>query len=125
MTPPRPHLFLESELVLGIWDAFPVSDGHALLVPRRHIATWFDATADERHALTDAIDAARTAILERHRPDGFNIGVNVGEAAARRSPTCTFTSSRAMPATFRIRAAAFDTSSQAAATTWRSRGSMG
>ena len=45
LQPFRRRLFLESELVLGIWDAFPVSDGHALLVPRRHVASWFDATA--------------------------------------------------------------------------------
>ena len=77
-TPDSNRIFFESELVLGIWDAFPVSDRHALLVTRRHVASWFDATPEERRALTDAIDAARASILDRHRPDGFNIGVNVG-----------------------------------------------
>ncbi|HEU0140132.1 MAG TPA: HIT family protein, partial [Bryobacteraceae bacterium] len=82
-TPNSDRVFFESELVIGIWDAFPVSDGHALLVTRRHVASWFDATPEERRALTDAIDATRAAILERHRPDGFNIGVNVGAAAGQ------------------------------------------
>ena len=77
------RLFLESELVLGFWDGFPVSEGHALLVPRRHISGWFDATMDERHALTEAVDAARAAIVRRHSPAGFNIGVNVGAAAGQ------------------------------------------
>ncbi len=84
--PATGRLFFESELVLGIWDAFPVSDGHALLVTRRHVAAWFDATADERQALTAAIDMARQAILAHHKPDGFNIGINVGEAAGQTVP---------------------------------------
>src|SRR4051812_9149457 len=81
--PSQYRLFFESELVLGVWDAFPVSDGHALLVTRRHVATWFDATAEERRALTAAIDMAHEAILAHHQPDGLNIGVNVGEAAGQ------------------------------------------
>lgn len=70
-------------LVLALWDAFPVSTGHALVVPRRHMEGWFDATREERIALTDAIDVVRDAILELHQPDGFNIGVNVGRAAGQ------------------------------------------
>jgi superfamily II DNA or RNA helicase/HKD family nuclease/diadenosine tetraphosphate (Ap4A) HIT family hydrolase len=82
-TPDSDRVFFESELVIGLWDAFPVSDGHALLITRRHAASWFDASPEERRALTDAIDAARASILDRHRPDGFNIGVNVGAAAGQ------------------------------------------
>ena len=79
----RSRVFLETDLLLGLWDAFPVADGHALLVTRRHVASWFDATDSERQALTAAIDVARQAILQRFAPDGFNIGVNVGEAAGQ------------------------------------------
>src|SRR4051812_42951199 len=81
--PAPDRLFFASDLVLGIWDAFPVSAGHALLIPRRHIPAWFDATPAERHALTEAIDVARDAILKRHRPDGFNIGINISPAAGQ------------------------------------------
>lgn len=77
------RVFFESPLLVGLWDGFPVAPGHALLVPRRHVATWFDATREERAALTDAIDAARTAIEREHRPDGYNIGINVGAAAGQ------------------------------------------
>jgi superfamily II DNA or RNA helicase/diadenosine tetraphosphate (Ap4A) HIT family hydrolase/HKD family nuclease len=77
------RVFYENERVVGLWDAFPVSPGHALLVPKRHIAGWFDASADERQALADAIAVARDAIVRRYRPDGFNIGANVGEAAGQ------------------------------------------
>jgi diadenosine tetraphosphate (Ap4A) HIT family hydrolase len=54
--PAPDRLFFEPDLILGLWDAFPVSAGHALLVPRRHAASWFDATAEERRALTEAMN---------------------------------------------------------------------
>jgi diadenosine tetraphosphate (Ap4A) HIT family hydrolase len=76
-------VFFESPLVLGIWDGFPVSPGHALLIPRRHFATWFDAIEEEQHALTAAIGVARAEIEKRHRPDGFNVGMNLGAAAGQ------------------------------------------
>jgi superfamily II DNA or RNA helicase/diadenosine tetraphosphate (Ap4A) HIT family hydrolase len=76
-------IFHAGRLVVGVWDAFPVSAGHALLIPKRHVATWFDATDDERQELTSAIAIARAAIEEKHRPDGYNIGINVGAAAGQ------------------------------------------
>jgi superfamily II DNA or RNA helicase/HKD family nuclease/diadenosine tetraphosphate (Ap4A) HIT family hydrolase len=80
------RIFFESDLVFGLWDAFPVSDGHALLVTRRHVTSWFDATPNERLALTEGVEAVRRAIVQRPPPDGFNIGVNVGAAAGQTVP---------------------------------------
>jgi diadenosine tetraphosphate (Ap4A) HIT family hydrolase len=45
--PDPDRVFYQGRDVLGLWDAFPVSPGHALLVTRRHVATWFDVTRDE------------------------------------------------------------------------------
>jgi len=66
-----------------LWDGFPLAPGHALLVPRRHVASWFEATREERIALLDAVDVARAAIERDHGADGFNLGVNVGAAAGQ------------------------------------------
>lgn len=77
------RVFHRGRLVLGIWDGFPVSPGHALLIPKRHVSGWFDATSQERLELTEAIAAAKTAIERAHKPDAFNIGVNVGKAAGQ------------------------------------------
>jgi diadenosine tetraphosphate (Ap4A) HIT family hydrolase len=78
------RIFHESRLVLGLWDGFPVSPGHALLVPRRHIPTWFKASGEEQQELTAALQVARDAILAAgHRPDGFNIGMNLDPAAGQ------------------------------------------
>jgi HKD family nuclease/diadenosine tetraphosphate (Ap4A) HIT family hydrolase len=84
--PDAERVFLQAELIVGLWDAFPVAAGHALLVTRRHVASWFDATASEQDALTDAIQTARQEILRGHAADGFNIGLNVGEAAGQTVP---------------------------------------
>ena len=81
--PAEDRIAFEDRLTRALWDAFPVSEGHLLLVPRRHVPTWFDATAEERAALTAGIDRGRELIASRHRPDGFNIGINVGEAAGQ------------------------------------------
>jgi diadenosine tetraphosphate (Ap4A) HIT family hydrolase len=76
----------EDRLLRALWDAFPVSEGHLLLVTRRHVPIWFEATEEERHALTQALDQARSLIETRHHPDAFNIGINGGEAAGQTIP---------------------------------------
>jgi len=82
--PPLPdRVFFEGDLVFGLWDGCPVSNGHALLIPRRHVATWFESTPAERAELLEAIDIARDKIRESYQPAGFTIGVNVGEAAGQ------------------------------------------
>ncbi len=82
-TPDPDQVFLQTDLILGLWDKYPVSPGHALLIPRRHVADWFEATPKEQQALTEALSTARTAIQEKYQPDGFNIGINAGEAAGQ------------------------------------------
>ncbi len=82
--PPDPsRVFLEADQVLGVWDAFPISPGHALVIPRRHVASWVEATEEERVALVRSVEEVRRVIEARHQPDGFNIGINVGEAAGQ------------------------------------------
>jgi len=81
--PDLAKLVYEDAFVRCIWDGFPVSAGHALLVPRRHVASWFDTTPSERLALVEAIDRAKAAIERERAPDGYNIGVNVGAAAGQ------------------------------------------
>jgi diadenosine tetraphosphate (Ap4A) HIT family hydrolase len=55
--------------VLGLWDAFPVAPGHALLVTVRHVPSWFDASEQERIALLQAIETARDAIQAKFSAD--------------------------------------------------------
>lgn len=76
-------MFFEGKFVLGLWAKYPVSKGHALLVPRRHVENWFEASADEQHALTAQINDTAEMIAEHYRPDGFNIGINCGAVAGQ------------------------------------------
>ena len=85
-TPDAARIAYEAALVRVIWDAFPLSDGHALVLPRRHIASLFEATEAERAALMEGVTAAREQILLRSSPDAFNIGINDGAAAGQTVP---------------------------------------
>jgi len=80
---PADRIFYRDDLVIGLWDGFPVSPGHALLIPKRHAATWFDATLQEQWALTAGVDVAKDLIEKQHQPDGYNIGMNCGDAAGQ------------------------------------------
>jgi len=81
--PERSRIAFENDQLIGLWDAFPVSPGHLLVIPRRHIPTWFDATPEEQVGLLKGIEMARQVITDRHAPAGFNIGINVGETAGQ------------------------------------------
>jgi diadenosine tetraphosphate (Ap4A) HIT family hydrolase len=65
-SPDTERIAFERPLVLALWDAFPVSPGHMLVVPRRHVPTWFDATAEEHEAIRKALDEGRQLIAGRH-----------------------------------------------------------
>ena len=84
--PEADRVFHEGELILGLWDMFPVSPRHALIVTRRHITDWFEASLEEQLALLEGIKIARSVILAKADPTGFNIGVNVGEVAGQTVP---------------------------------------
>lgn len=80
---PRAEWITANRSAFAIWDAYPVNPGHALVVSRRQISDWWQATADERTDLMTLVDEVRTAIEARHRPDGFNVGFNAGLAAGQ------------------------------------------
>ncbi len=70
-------------LTMTVRDTLPVSPGHTLVLPRRHVASIFDATAEEVTALWQAVQTARSALLREFSPEGFNIGVNDGLASGQ------------------------------------------
>ena len=61
-------------------DAHAVSPGHTLVVPRRHVSTYFDWTQDEKAALWALVDQVHGLLSDRN-PDGYNVGFNAGAAA--------------------------------------------
>jgi diadenosine tetraphosphate (Ap4A) HIT family hydrolase len=80
--PPSEHV-ASNELAFAIRDAFPLSPGHSLVVPFREVATWFDASADEKKAILDLVDILKRQLDEEFRPHGYNVGFNAGAAAGQ------------------------------------------
>ncbi len=73
----------ENQLAVGLPDAYPVSPGHTLIVPRRHVRDLFDLTAEEQAAVWTLVQPVRQHIEKDYSPDGYNLGVNVGKAAGQ------------------------------------------
>ena len=85
-TLPASRIVKENNDALLIRDAYPVSPGHSLVIPRRHIGSWFEATAAERNAMFASIDEAKAMIDTELAPDSYNIGINDGPAAGQTVP---------------------------------------
>lgn len=81
--PDSSQVLREFECCIALWDKHPVTEGHVLLVPRRHVHDIFELEHGERAALMAAIGEVKDLLAERYGPDGFNIGFNVGEAAGQ------------------------------------------
>jgi diadenosine tetraphosphate (Ap4A) HIT family hydrolase len=73
----------ENALVYAAHEKNSLSRGHVIVVPKRHVADFFDMTAAEQVALLLLLDEARKTVQEKHSPDGYNIGANVGAAAGQ------------------------------------------
>jgi diadenosine tetraphosphate (Ap4A) HIT family hydrolase len=83
---PRQSFTSEDELTFTILDHFPVSSGHTLIIPKRHIESYFDATQEEVIALMSAVQQAKSQLDKEFDPDGYNIGLNNGVAAGQTVP---------------------------------------
>lgn len=73
----------KNELAFAIFDRHPVSPGHVLIVPKRHVENFFETTEDERTAMLALLAEMKRKSDANLAPDGYNIGVNVGEAAGQ------------------------------------------
>ena len=72
---------LERELAYSARDSYAVSPGHTLVIPRRHVASFFELTPEEISACMELITEEHKRLDEEFKPDGYNIGVNIGPEA--------------------------------------------
>ncbi len=79
----RVEIICETATCIAFYDGYPVSPGHALIIPKRHVASYFDLTNHEREAMNVVLQYVRQKLDERFHPDGYNIGINVNEAAGQ------------------------------------------
>ena len=76
-------LLVAGVLTASFLDAYPLNPGHALVVPRRHVASFWDLDRSEITEMFAVASSTREAIDARFAPDGYNLGVNVGETAGQ------------------------------------------
>ena len=80
------RIIIESELAFVIRDGFPVSDGHTLIIPKRHVGSFFETTQAEKLELLKLIEQAKQSIEKEFKPHAYNIGINDGAAAGQTVP---------------------------------------
>lgn len=73
----------ESKLSFAIYDKFPVNEGHMLIIPKRHVSSYFDLNNLEKQDLYELMEKMKKYLDKTLSPDGYNIGINVGEAAGQ------------------------------------------
>lgn len=79
-------IVFSDDVTLVIRDAFPVSPGHTLIIPRRHVGSFFELTPPERARMLELLTQAKAELDGTLQPDGFNIGINDGAAAGQTVP---------------------------------------
>ena len=71
-------IIYEDDYVFAMYDKYPVSKGHILIIPKEHVATYFDASIEIRKAIDKALFILKDLLVKEYNPDGFNIGINNG-----------------------------------------------
>ena len=84
----KERIYLENNNSLAIFDAYPLSLGHTLIIPKRHCQSYFDLTASELDSSTQLLRRAKQSIDLTHAPSGYNIGINDGPAAGQTVAHC-------------------------------------
>ncbi|MGD9951498.1 MAG: HIT family protein [Burkholderiales bacterium] len=80
---PQREILIENDWAIAVYDSFPVSPGHALVLPRRHAVTIWDLEPVDYEGCFRLVRELQPVLAARHLPDGFNVGVNCGEAAGQ------------------------------------------
>ena len=74
---------IRTATIFSFYDKFPVSKGHALVVPKRFVSNYFELTLKEQTACWIVVNKVKAILQEKYNPDGFNIGINIGEKAGQ------------------------------------------
>jgi diadenosine tetraphosphate (Ap4A) HIT family hydrolase len=79
----KSRITLENECAVAFADAFPVAEGHTIVIPKRHVASLFGLPDDEQAAIWRLVAQVRGKLASELKPDGFNVGINDGPAAGQ------------------------------------------
>ncbi len=74
---------ISNQLAYATYDNYPVSNGHLLIIPVRHVADYFDMTPEEKTAVMELVEQGKALLDQELKPDGYNVGINSGLAAGQ------------------------------------------
>lgn len=77
---------LQNEIGFVVYDGFPVSKGHSLIVPKRVYSNYFDSTPEEMIGLHKLVVETKRLLDKEFSPDGYNVGINCGEYSGQTVP---------------------------------------
>jgi diadenosine tetraphosphate (Ap4A) HIT family hydrolase len=77
-------LVTESSKIYAILDGYPLSKGHTLIIPKRHVANYFDLTFQEQSHCWFMVNKVQKILIKKYQPDGFNLGLNIHQAAGQK-----------------------------------------
>ncbi|HHY69000.1 MAG TPA: HIT family protein [Bacillota bacterium] len=77
------QVVVSNELAYAIYDKYPVSPGHMLIITKRHTPDIFSTTPEERQAMYEIIEKCKSILDEEKSPDGYNVGINCGKPAGQ------------------------------------------
>ena len=79
-------IVIENKKAFAIFDKFPVSNGHLLIIPKLHCYSYFDLDIEMQNACWDLVNQGKQLLEKNYSPEGFNIGVNIKESAGQTVP---------------------------------------
>ncbi|GAB3111692.1 HIT family protein [Aestuariicella hydrocarbonica] len=86
--PAHDRILHSNEHAFVIRDGYPVTEGHSLIIPHRHVGSFFDLTPAEQEAMFSLLEQAKADLDHSLNPAGYNIGINDGAAAGQTVPHC-------------------------------------
>lgn len=86
--PSEEKLIFDDGTWKAVFDSFPVNEGHTLIIPNEHVETYFNLSPSQKESLHFAIEKVKEFLDNKFHPQGYNIGINCGEAAGQTIPHC-------------------------------------
>ena len=80
---------IKNEFAYAIFDKFPVTKFHVLVIPKRHVETFFELSLSEKNQCLDLLDQVKEKIIQKDDSiSGFNVGINIGKDAGQTIMHC-------------------------------------
>ena len=77
------EIILENNFSYAIYDKFPVSKGHILIIPKQHNSNYFDLSLEEQQECLILLNNAKKILDKEFKPDGYNVGININKDAGQ------------------------------------------